>query len=65
MRICTWVFLAGLVAGPALANDKDDRERVLKQFFEGRLVTVRVDMPATQQGIAGALERLEIQPPVG
>lgn len=51
MRICTWVFLAGLVTGQAMANDQDDRERVLKQFFEGRSVTVRVDMPATQQGI--------------
>ncbi len=32
---------------PAAAQD----ERTLKQFFEGKMVTVKIDMPATQQGI--------------
>jgi len=32
---------------PAVAQD----ERTLKQFLEGKMVTVKIDMPATQQGI--------------
>jgi hypothetical protein len=48
---CAGVLVAGLVAGPVRADDQDDRERALKQFFEGRSVTVRIDMPATQKGI--------------
>jgi hypothetical protein len=34
-----------------MADDQGDREAVLKQFFEGRSVTVRIDMPATELGI--------------
>jgi len=51
MKSYVCIFLLGLIAGSAQADDKDDRERVLKQFFEGRSVTVRIDMPATEQGI--------------
>jgi hypothetical protein len=51
MKTWMWVFLAVLAAGPAAAGDQDDRERVLKEFFEGRSVRVRIDMPATEQGI--------------
>jgi hypothetical protein len=51
MKTGTWMFLAGLVPGLVMAGDQDDREGVLKQFFEGRSVTVRIDMPATEKGI--------------
>jgi hypothetical protein len=45
-------FLFFLLATSAFANDmKDARERVLRQFFEGRSVTVYVDMPASHKGI--------------
>ncbi|HEY6553310.1 MAG TPA: hypothetical protein VI669_08145 [Vicinamibacteria bacterium] len=46
----TFLFL--LLATSALADDmKDARERVLRQFFEGRSVTVYIDMPASSKGI--------------
>jgi hypothetical protein len=51
MKNCEFILFVGLVAGSAQADDQDDRERVLKQFFEGRSVTVRIDMPATEKGI--------------
>jgi len=51
MKNCGWILLAALVAAPAMADDQDDRENALKQFFEGRSVTVRIDMPATAKGI--------------
>jgi hypothetical protein len=35
------------LASPSAAQD----ERTLKSFFEGKTVTVKIDMPATQQGI--------------
>ena len=35
------------LASPSVAQD----ERTLKRFFEGKMVTVKIDMPATQQGI--------------
>jgi hypothetical protein len=50
--ICRCVALAVLVASPLFANDeREAREDLLKQFFEGRMVTVRIDMPATAKGI--------------
>jgi len=46
----TFLFL--LLAASAMADDvKDARERVLRQFFEGRSVTVHIDMPASSKGI--------------
>jgi len=59
MKTCECILLVGLVAGSARADDKDDRERVLKQFFEGRSVTVRIDMPATEKGIDIRVGRAE------
>ena len=39
-------------ASTATANDlQDARERVLRQFFEGRTVTVFLDMPASSKGV--------------
>jgi len=44
------VFL--LVAGSAMASDEQEaRERVLRQFFEGRSVVVFLDMPASSKGV--------------
>ena len=41
-----------LAAASAMANDEQDaREKVLRQFFEGRRVTVFVDMPASSKGV--------------
>jgi hypothetical protein len=40
-------FVSVLCATPALAQSESE----LKQFFEGKSVRVKVDMPATQQGI--------------
>jgi hypothetical protein len=51
MRIWIWAVLAALAAGPTSASDQSDRERALKESFEGRSVTVRIDMPATEKGI--------------
>ena len=45
------LLLTGSLAGPAFAGDKESREETLRRFFEGRLVTVLVDMPATSKGI--------------
>jgi hypothetical protein len=39
------------VAAPRLGADDDAAEMALKRFFEGRSVTVRVDMPASSSGI--------------
>jgi hypothetical protein len=46
-------ILVGLALGTALAraDEREERERGLRQFFEGRSVTVWVDMPATSKGI--------------
>jgi hypothetical protein len=57
------VGLVGLVAGSAQADEKDDRERVLKQFFEGRSVTARIDLPAAEMGVdirVGHAEPLDV-----
>jgi hypothetical protein len=44
------VFL--LVAATAVANDEQDaREKLLRQFFEGRSVVVFLDMPASSKGV--------------
>jgi hypothetical protein len=51
MRTCAWLLLAGLAGAPLFADDNADREVPLRQFFEGRSVTVRIDMPATSKGI--------------
>src|SRR5262249_49751741 len=51
MTIGRWVVLVALVAGPLHADEREAREELLKQFFEGRTVTVRIDMPATAKGI--------------
>jgi hypothetical protein len=41
-----------LAAASAMANDvQDAREKVLRQFFEGRTVTVYIDMPASSKGV--------------
>lgn len=40
-----------MVAAARLGADDDAAERALKQFFEGRSVTVRMDMPASSSGI--------------
>ena len=52
---CPWplaLALALVVQAPAAAeSEKDAREKVLRQFFEGRSVTVAIDMPATSKGI--------------
>jgi hypothetical protein len=53
------MFLASLVPALVLADEKGDRENVLKQFFEGRSVTIRIDMPATEQGIDIRVGRAE------
>ncbi len=52
-----WVLISGLAAAPTLASDNDDRERLLQQFFEGRLVTVLADMPATHKGVDVRVDR--------
>lgn len=40
-----------VAAAPRLGADDDAAETALKRFFEGRSVTVRVDMPASSSGI--------------
>ena len=40
------IFVIG-AAGPALAQT----EAALKSYFEGKMVRLRLDMPATQEGI--------------
>lgn len=41
-----------LAATSAMANDvQDAREKALRQFFEGRTVTVYIDMPASSKGV--------------
>jgi hypothetical protein len=44
-------LLTGAVVAPALADERDAWEDTLKHFFEGRSVTVLIDMPATSKGI--------------
>jgi hypothetical protein len=45
-------FFLLLAAASASANDlQDARERALRQFFEGRSVTVLLDMPASSKGV--------------
>jgi hypothetical protein len=54
----TFLFL--LAAASALANDAQDaRERSLRQFFEGRSVTVFLDMPASSKGVDLAIGQAE------
>jgi len=40
-----------LVAAPTAAPERSSREAMLKDFFEGRRVTVRIDMPGTKDGV--------------
>lgn len=40
-----------LVAAPTAAPEKFTRESMLKDVFEGRVVVVRIDMPATKNGV--------------
>jgi hypothetical protein len=48
-----------MMAVPAFADEKDVREETLRRFFEGRTVTVLVDMPATSKGIDIELGKVE------
>lgn len=48
------VFAAGAVAVPVAAPDhasERSREALLKDIFEGRRVTLRIDMPGTKDGV--------------
>ena len=60
------LLVAGLAAAPAYADKlRDEREQALRAFFEGRTVTVWIDMPATSKGIdvradAPEIERLAV-----
>jgi hypothetical protein len=51
MRPTATVVALTLLAVPLRAGEREDREKVLRQFFEGRSVTVYIDMPATSKGI--------------
>jgi hypothetical protein len=44
------LFVLCLVPAASVAAD-DEAEKALKRFFEGRSVTVRLDMPATSSGV--------------
>lgn len=46
-KVLASTLLMGLVAAPAFAQN----EGQLKDFFEGRRVTVRMDMPGTKDGV--------------
>jgi len=46
-RLPTLLFLLAALAGPAKAQSEAD----LKRYFEGRRVTLRIDMPGTEQGV--------------
>jgi hypothetical protein len=60
MKTCAClVLLTGLLVGPVVASEKDLREETLRRFFEGRAVTVLVDMPATSKGIDLEVEKVE------
>jgi hypothetical protein len=48
--VATAVLLSTL-AVPMVARDRDRDHIILKDFFEGRRVTVRLDMPATSDGV--------------
>jgi hypothetical protein len=48
--VATAVLLSTLAA-PMIARDRDRAHIVLKDFFEGQRVTVRLDMPATSEGV--------------
>src|SRR5260221_6321791 len=50
MKLAVLAFVS-VVAASRLGADDDAAEMALKRFFEGRPVTVRVDMPATTSGI--------------
>jgi hypothetical protein len=47
MRYATVPIFLALLARPALAQN----EAVLRQAFEGKVVTVKIDMPATSRGV--------------
>jgi hypothetical protein len=47
MRYATISIALALLAQPALAQN----EAVLRQAFEGKVVTVKIDMPATSRGV--------------
>jgi hypothetical protein len=52
MRSAIGILLAGLVvAAPAAADEREDRERDLRAFFENHRVKVLIDMPATSKGV--------------
>lgn len=50
-RIPPTLALVLLAAAAARGDEQDARERALRQFFEGRTVTVFLDMPATSKGV--------------
>jgi hypothetical protein len=61
MRIPAMAVLAVFLAAAASPADlREERERALKQFFEGRSVTVWVDMPATSSGVDVRVGREDI-----
>jgi hypothetical protein len=61
MRISAMAALAVSLAAPVgAANLREEHERALKQFFEGRSVTVWIDMPATSSGIDVRVGREDI-----
>ena len=52
MKTWSCLLVAALAAAPVFADrDHDQREQALRAFFEGRTVTVYIDMPATSKGI--------------
>jgi hypothetical protein len=60
MKTGTYILMMGLAGLSAAALADDGQERALKQFFEGRMVTVLVDMPATSKGID--VEMTDVEP---
>jgi hypothetical protein len=57
--VATAVLLSTL-AVPLVARDRDRDHAFLRDFFEGRRVTVRIDMPATSDGVNVHLGRRPI-----
>lgn len=51
MRTLAMSVAAACAATLAMADVRKEREQALKQFFEGRSVTVWIDMPATSSGV--------------
>jgi hypothetical protein len=60
MKTLIYVLAAASATASAMANDAQDaREKVLRQFFEGRSVTVFLDMPASYKGVDLAVGQRE------